>query len=213
MSSPIRAVLFDVGGVLVRTFDQSGRRQWEARLGLPPGGAEAIVLNSPMGHSAQRGEIGDAALWDWVAGRLALGAELAAFRADFWRGDRVDERLVGLIRRLRPRYQTAVISNATDGLRATLDAYGLLGEFDVVVGSAYEGIMKPHPDIYQRALQRLGRAAAEALFIDDAPANVAGAVAVGLNAILFTPDMDLEAELRRWGVVAAPVAAARSNPG
>ena len=46
MSSPIRAVLFDVGGVLVRTFDHSGRQQWEARLGLPPGGAEALVLNS-----------------------------------------------------------------------------------------------------------------------------------------------------------------------
>ncbi len=211
MSSPIRAVLFDVGGVLVRTFDQSGRRRWEERLGLPPGGAEALVLNSPMGHSAQRGEIGEAALWAWVAERLALDAELAAFRADFWRGDRVDETLVDLIRRLRPRYQTAVISNATDGLRNTLEAYGLLGEFDVVVGSAYEGVMKPDPAIYQRALQRLGRAADEAVLIDDAPANVAGAVAVGLNAILFTPTLDLEEELRRRGVRAAP-AAARANP-
>jgi phosphoglycolate phosphatase-like HAD superfamily hydrolase len=59
MSSPIRAILFDVGGVLVRTFDPSGRQAWEQRLGLPPGGAEAVVLNSEMGHRAQRGEIGE----------------------------------------------------------------------------------------------------------------------------------------------------------
>ena len=77
MSSPIRAVVFDIGGVLVRTLDQSGRQRWETRLGLPPGGAEAIVLNSDMGHRAQRGEIEDEALWAWVGEHLALGEDLA----------------------------------------------------------------------------------------------------------------------------------------
>ena len=78
MSSPIRAILFDVGGVLVRTFDLSGRQAWEQRLGLPPGGAEAVVLNSEMGHRAQRGEIGDETLWSWVGERLALGVRVLA---------------------------------------------------------------------------------------------------------------------------------------
>lgn len=200
MNSPIRAVLFDVGGVLVRTFDHSGRQRWEERLGLPPGGAEALVLNSDMGRRAQRGEIGDEALWAWAGEQLALGDELDAFRRDFWRGDRVDESLVALVRGLRPRYRTAIISNATNGLRASLAGYGLLDVFDLVVGSAYEGVMKPHPAIYERTLARLGCAAAEAVFIDDAPANVAGAEAVGLHAILFTPQLDLAAELLRLGV-------------
>ncbi len=204
MSSPIRAVVFDIGGVLVRTLDQSGRQRWEARLGLPPGGAEAIVLNSEMGHRAQRGEIEDEALWAWVGEHLALGEDLATFRRDFWSGDNIDPQLVDLIRRLRPRYQTAVISNATSSLRAVLEGYGLPGLFDVVVGSAYEGLMKPHPAIYKRALGLLGRPAEETLFIDDAPANVAGALAVGMNAIRFTPDLDLATELRRYGVIAAP---------
>ncbi len=206
MSSAIRAVIFDIGGVLLRTPDQSGRQRWEARLGLPAGGAEATVLNSEMGHRAQRGEIDDEALWAWVGEHLALGDDLAAFRRDFWSGDRVDTHLVDLIQRLRPRYQTAVISNAGHSLRATLTRYGLLDLFDVVVGSAYEGMMKPHPVIYERALLRLDCPAAETIFIDDAPANVAGALAVGMNAIRFTPDLDLEAELRRYGVVPLPAA-------
>ncbi len=200
MNSPIRAVIFDVGGVLVRTFDHSGRQRWEERLGLPPGGAEALVLNSDMGRHAQRGEIGEEALWAWAGEQLALGDELDTFRGDFWGGDRVDKSLVALVRALRPRYQTAIISNATDGLRDGLARYGLLEAFDLVVGSAYEGIMKPHPAIYERALQRLGCAASEAIFIDDAPANVAGAEAVGLHAIQFTPQLDLAAELRQLGV-------------
>ena len=200
MSSPIRAVLWDVGGVLVRTFDHSGRHLWEERLGLPPGGAEALVLNSEMGRRAQRGEIGEEALWAWAGEQLALGDELEAFRHDFWRGDRVDESLVALVRGLRPLYRTAIISNATDGLRDGLARYGLLDAFDLIVGSAYEGIMKPHPAIYERALARLGCAAEEAVFIADAPATVAGAEAVGLRAILFTPRLELAEELRRLGV-------------
>ena len=204
MSRPIRAVIFDVGGVLVRTYDHSGRQEWEARLGLAAGGAEALVLNSEMGRRAQRGEIGEEALWAWAGEQLVLGDELDAFRRDFWRGDRVDEALVALVRGLRPHYQMAIISNATDGLRDGLARYGLLDAFDLVVGSAYEGIMKPHPAIYERALERLGCAAAEAVFIDDAPANIAGAQAVGLHPILFRPQLDLAAELRRLGVAAPP---------
>jgi putative hydrolase of the HAD superfamily len=202
MSSAIRAVLFDVGGVLVRTHDHSGRRAWEERLGLAAGEAEAIVLNSEMGRRAQHGQITTAALWEWVRERLGLGDELDAFRRDFWRGDAVDDELVALIGRLRPRYQLAIISNASDSLLPVLEAYGLLPAFDVIVGSAAEGVMKPHPDIYRRALARLGRAPEEAVFIDDAPANVEGARAVGMAAIHFTPALDLEAELAELGVLA-----------
>lgn len=200
MSETIRAVIFDVGGVLVRTFDHSGREVWERRLGLPPGGAEALVLNSEMGHRLQRGEISDAAHWQWVGKQLGLEDDLAQFRHDFWAGDAVDQALVALIRRLRPRYQTAVLSNAGDTLLETLERYGLRGEFDLIVGSAYEGVMKPDRLIFERVLARLGCAPGEAVFIDDAPANIAAAAALGLHAIRFTPDLDLERELRRLGL-------------
>lgn len=201
MNNSIQAIIFDVGGVLVRTFDQSGRLEWEERLGLSPGEAEAIILNSDMGHRAQRGEITDAELWDWARRRLALSDEdLNAFRRDFWRGDAVDASLVNLVRRLNRHYQTAIVSNATDLLLETLDNYKLSEEFDLVVGSAYEGVMKPESAIFERTLARLGCEPGETVFIDDAPANVAGALALGMHAILFTPSLDLVAELTARGV-------------
>lgn len=200
MNKTIEAIIFDVGGVLVRTADHSGRAVWEKRLGLASGGAEAVVLNSEMGHRAQRGEITNEALWNWVGKFLELGDELPAFRQDFWRGDLVDEKLVALIRKLRRSYKLAIISNATDALLETLAVYSLLDEFDLVVGSAYEGVMKPNRLIYDRTLERLGSPAEKSVFIDDAPANVAGARALGMNAILFKPMMDLAAELTTFGV-------------
>lgn len=196
----IKAIIFDVGGVLIRTADQSGRQIWESRLGLPPGGAEAIVLNSEMGHRAQRGEISTEALWSWVGTHLELGEELSQFRRDFWRGDFLDQSLVTLVRKLRRRYQLAIISNAMDSLTETLAEHELLEEFDLIVGSAYEGIMKPDPVIYERTLHRLGLLPAESVFIDDSPANVAGAQALGINAVLFKPTTHLPAELAEFGV-------------
>lgn len=200
MNESIQAIIFDVGGVLVRTHDHSGRRAWEDRLSLAPGELEAIVLNSEMGHRAQRGQITDSELWAWVSERFGLGDELDAFRRDFWRGDEVDQNLVELVGRLNRRYQTAIISNATDALLSTLEDYQLLSEFDLVVGSAYEGIMKPSPAIFEAALIRLGREASATVFIDDAPANIAGAQAVGMRTVLFNPALDLAEELVALGV-------------
>jgi epoxide hydrolase-like predicted phosphatase len=203
MNSPIKAVVFDVGGVLVRTFDHSGRRAWERRLGLASGELEAIVLNSEMGRRAQRGEISDAELWQWVDNRFNLGDELGAFRRDFWKGDAVDRHLMRLIRGLRKQYQTAIISNATNALQETLAGYGLLDEFDLVIGSAYEGVMKPDPAIYRRALEKLGRTPEETVFIDDAPRNIDAARALGMAVVLFTPQTELEKELAALGVAFA----------
>lgn len=201
MSSEIKAVIFDVGGVLVRTIDQSGRRTWENRLGLKPGDAEFIVLNSEMGLKAQRGEISTDELWQWVDDYLGLGTELVAFRHDFWRGDEVDQKLVTLIRNLRTRYQTAVLSNAPDNLLTTLKGYALLDEFDLVIGSAFEGVMKPDLAIYNRVLERLGRIPSETIFIDDSPVNVVAAQSIGIHGIQFQAGMDLISALNDNGVV------------
>jgi HAD superfamily hydrolase (TIGR01509 family) len=190
----IKAIIFDIGGVLIRTEDRSPRAAIEERLGLAPGEAEFLVLNSEQGRQAQLGAVTAQEHWTWVQRRFGLTeAGLRDFRAAFWGGDRVDKELLTYIRSLRPRYQTAIISNAMDDLNETvlrLDPTGDL--FDVVVGSAYEKVMKPDPII---CLRTLGRQPAEALFIDDAAANIAGAQRVGLATIHFQPGIDLRAEL------------------
>lgn len=201
-SKMIKAVIFDVGGVLVRTHDHSHRRRWERRLGLDEGESEAIVFGGEMGNRAQSGGITEEALWEWIGRRLNLqGETLRAFRRDFWAGDVLDEKLVAYIRSLRPRYQTAVISNATDRLHHVLSAdFNIADAFDVIVGSATERVMKPEPAIYHRTLQRLGREPEETVFIDDSPANVAGARSLGIHAVHFRAGMDVPAALVRLGV-------------
>ncbi len=198
----IKAVIFDFGGVLLRTEDHTGRRRWEQKLGLAEGEAEHIVFNGEMGRKAQHGTITVEELWAWVGDYLDLSAaELAAFRRDFWSGDVLDEALVNLIRKLRPSHQTALISNAYNDLRTVLTReFGIADAFDLIVVSAEEGIMKPDPRIFEITWQRLGRQPEETVFIDDFSHNVAGARAVGMHAIHFTPDTDLRTELTALGL-------------
>ena len=55
----------------------------------------------------------------------------------------------------------------------------------MVVGSGDVGIMKPDPQIFQIALERLDVAAEEAVFVDDFIENVQGARALGIHAVHF----------------------------
>ncbi|MGD2077879.1 MAG: HAD family phosphatase [Chloroflexota bacterium] len=198
----IKAVIFDVGGVLIRTPDRSSREAWERKLGLSEWESEEIVFNGEMGKKAQLGQISNDELWNWVGQRLALSeSQLYKFRRDFWAGDRLDAELVTYIRSLRKYYQTAIISNATDALRGELDViHSITDAFDLIVVSAEEKIMKPNPLIYQRTLERLGRSAQEAVFVDDSQENVMAAQDLGLVAVHFTSDMDVPSELAAVGV-------------
>lgn len=203
----IKTVIFDVGGVLVRTVDYSHRRHWEKKLGLKEREAEQIVFNSEMGILAQSGNITREELWTWIGQRLDLApARLRAFRQGFWAGDVLDTALIDYIRTLRPRYQTAIISNATDSLRVSLaQKYPIDDAFDLIVCSAEERVMKPDPRIYRLTLERLGREPAEAVFIDDSAPNVAAAREIGMHAIHFHANMDVPAELAELGVRPAGV--------
>jgi putative hydrolase of the HAD superfamily len=197
----IKTVIFDVGGVLVRTADHSYRREWENILGLANGESEEIVFNSEMGIKAQKGEISDDVLWSWVGQYLNLGNRLEAFRTSFWRGDKLDKELVTYIRSLRPGYQTAIISNATDGLNYSLNnTFKIADAFDLIVGSAEVKIMKPDPAIYEYALRGLNRAADESVFIDDFAHNIEAAGELGMATIHFKPGIDVPAELAKLGV-------------
>jgi glucose-1-phosphatase len=199
----IEAVILDIGGVIIRTADHSQRRAWEQKLSLAERESEDIVFGGEMGTRAQQGLITEAELWAWVGERLALeGDGLAAFRHGFWAGDVLDVELVEFIRRLRPTYQTAVISNATDGLRRALtEQHGIVDAFDLIVCSAEERVMKPDPAIYQVTLERLGRQPDEAVFIDDFAHNIEAARNLGMCTIHYRRGTDIPAELARLGVV------------
>jgi epoxide hydrolase-like predicted phosphatase len=183
----INAILFDIGGVLVRTEDHTPRAQLAARLGTTYEALANLVFYSEQGLRAQRGEVSAEELWETVRQVLHLSpTEIPEVKRLFFAGDRLDTELLDYIRSLHTRYKTGIISNATDDTRQVIEGrWNMADAFDCIILSAEVGLMKPDPRIYQLAIDRLGVAPAEALFVDDMPVNVEGARSVGLNAIHY----------------------------
>jgi putative hydrolase of the HAD superfamily len=195
-----RAVIFDWGGVLVRTHDRARRHAWDARLGLPTGSVERVVHGSAAWTSAQLGQITDAAYWQAVAEELGLDPEaLAQLQADFYADDHLDDDLIAFIRELRAAgVKAGLLSNNWLALADELAAHGVEDAFDAQVISAEIGVMKPDPAAYHAILKALNVSPERALFIDDAPANVEGAQAVGMAALLFDPGVNVRAAVADW---------------
>ncbi|HWB95244.1 MAG TPA: HAD family phosphatase [Bryobacteraceae bacterium] len=83
--------------------------------------------------------------------------------------------------------KTAVLSNMPLPLRVYLDAnYAWLHDFDYRVFSCDVKMAKPQPEIYELCLRGLGVDAAQALFLDDRPNNIAAAQSLGIHGLLFT---------------------------
>jgi len=78
---------------------------------------------------------------------------------------------------------TALVSNCEDTTRARLEYLGIVPLVDAVILSCEVGSMKPYPEIYVTALDELGVAAVDAVFIDDQPTYCVGAEAVGIRPI------------------------------
>jgi epoxide hydrolase-like predicted phosphatase len=198
----LRAVIFDYGGVLMRTVDPRPRWELERRLKLAPGGTYEAVFGSPLWDQVQLGRVSSEEFWADIGQRLGLNAEkVAEFRQAFRAGDRLDEELVALICHLRDEgYRTALLSNAPAGLRQRLVELGIDDAFELVLVSGEEGLMKPDPAIFELALEQLGVTAEEAVFVDDFRENVAAARRVGLVATWFRGLPLLRRRLRSLGI-------------
>ena len=192
-----RAVIFDLGGVLLKTVDYAPRHAWDARLGLPPGSVERAAHNRAGWVAAQAGRLSIAEYWRDVAEQMGLPPEdTQQLAVDFYSGDRLDLELIDYIRMLRQNgHQVALLSNETVELRGKLGQLGILNLFDPVVISAEIGVMKPAAAAYQSVLESLGRPPQETAFVDDRLENVQGARALGIHAIRYIAGMDLPAAL------------------
>jgi epoxide hydrolase-like predicted phosphatase len=193
----LRAVIWDLGGVLLRTVDSSPREELAGRLGIDRWDMERRIFSSPSALQAQLGLMTLEEHWEYVRQDFRLQPdEMAVFQEQFWSGDRLDETLVAYIRSLRPRFQTALLSNYFPGLRRELEhRLHIADAFDEVVISSEIGLLKPDPRIYQMVIDRLDVQPGQAVFIDDFPDNIAGAQAVGLHAIHFRNSTQIRQEL------------------
>lgn len=214
---PIAGVICDFGGVLTTPLVEAFAAIQEES-GISPGS-----LAEAMGRLAARD--GNHPLFELETGRISehrflesLGAELGrtlgrtvqlhGFSRSYFANLHPNQAMIGCMRSLRERgLRMAILTNNVREWeplwRAKLPELDEI--FEVVVDSAFVGLRKPQPEIFELTLERLGDGlrAEDCAFVDDLEPNCATARALGMTAVRFeTAEQaiaELESALARQG--------------
>jgi putative hydrolase of the HAD superfamily len=195
---PFKAVLWDLGGVILRTEDWEPRHCLDQMLDLPNGKIYKLVFESEISRKATIGEATNDDLWMWVGEQLELSSdELALVRDEFWSGDQIDLELIRFIRARTNGTKMGLLSNGWSSTRRFLEERWHIADiFDDIIVSAEVELAKPDRRIYQLALDRLGVEAEQTIFIDDFIENIQGARELGIHGIHFKDRQIVMEELK-----------------
>lgn len=204
---PTRFLYFDLGNVLLSFSHERMCQQMAAVAGIDAEAVRRALFDGPAGETLQwrfeRGDFDAAAAYEHfctAAGVRPDRATLHAAACDIF--EELPES-VALVQRLaKANNRLGILSNTNPvDFESLCREHSFLRDcFELRVASYEARHMKPHREIYDHAVRLTGLRAAEVFFADDKPENVAGAVAAGMDAVLFTNVPQLETDLRQRGV-------------
>ena len=220
----LRAVIFDVGGV-IQESPLDFLREYEVRNDLPEGFVAGIVGNyaaRPDGawQRLERGELlldEFCRIFDSEIANLGYSVSTAEMMLEMADYVVLRPRMIEAVRRVRAHgLKAAALTNNWIMEEKDEEREALRSCFDAFIESCRTGLRKPDPRIYELTCEALGVLPGEAAFLDDMGANLKTAARLGMLAIEVT---DPDAALRELGealgidLVDPPPAPPPANPG
>ena len=197
----IKAIIFDIGGVLTYGRMESIYRELSKTFGI-----EENKLK----------EFRDKHINKLMTGHMKVEEFLLELKKDFKiKGDVIsqyikifrdiipknaNEEVINLVKKLKGKYKLGVISNTMELHEKINRQYGMFLDFDDVVLSSDVGIAKPDKRIYDLALKRIGLKASQCIFIDDRKDNLKTPRNMGFKVIHFTDYKQLIKDLKKEGI-------------
>lgn len=198
----LRAIVFDIGRVLVRVDIARAMSGLATGLSLSPAEVWSAIEKDPRWPDWQEGRM---SARDWhlhLGKRLGVSLNFEQFTEVWNRAlDPQPIQDTAFLEKLGKRYRLALLSN-TDSIHvAHLEAsFDFFRHFPVRIYSCTVRASKPNPLIYREALRACKVRAEEALYIDDIPAYVEAAQRLGMAGIPYQSPEQLATDLRSLGV-------------
>ncbi len=201
-AASIRALIFDIGGVIVRS--DARRALGDLADGSLHSPAEVVQLirTDPRWQDWQEGRIAPREWHAHLGARLGMTVSFARFCEIWNRAIDPAPILPGeFFSGLSAHYKLALLSNTDPIHVAHQEAiFSFFRFFPTRVYSCSVGLTKPHPGIYRRVLDASGIHASESVYIDDVEAYVLSARQVGMRAIVISGPEQLKESLRALDV-------------
>jgi putative hydrolase of the HAD superfamily len=199
-----RALISDFGGVLTSPL-QDGFLAYQEESGVSLEDLGRAMARASEEHGEhplfvlERGEISAREFRARIEPHLEDGFDLTRLSTLYFERMQPNRAMIEFVREVRGRgLRTALLTNNVREWeplwRAKLPEIDDL--FEVVVDSAFVGMRKPDPAIYELTLARLGLAGEECVFVDDLEVNCEAARGVGMTAVRFEGAEQAIPELR-----------------
>lgn len=198
----LRAIIFDIGRVLVRVDVARAMQGLASGSTLSPAESWSAIEKDPSWPAWQEGRMAPRDWYLHLTKRLGGSLTFEQFTEVWNRAlDPIPIHEDAFLEKLSKRYRLALLSN-TDPLHVRhLEAtYTFFSFFPTRIYSCSLGASKPNPLIYSADLRALKVRAGEALYIDDIAAYVEAAQRLGMSAIQFQSPAQLAADLKSLGV-------------
>jgi len=196
----VKLIVFDMGHVFVDFEWEEVCRGFYALSGHTRDEFRS-VLHYVGGLGYERGEITTEDFLKELNARLGTTLSVDEFKVLWNATFRENPEMAALLQALKASYPLYLLSNTNEvHYRHLQDTYGVARHFQELILSYEVGHAKPDAAIYQVVLERSGLAAANCVFVDDLPGNVAAARALGMHGIQFTGIEALKSELQALGV-------------
>ena len=199
MPSPkFRAVIFDIGRVLIRVDVSRAMEGLASGLTLSPAETWSAIEKDPHWMDWQEGRMSP---HDWhlhLSKRLGVSLPFEQF-CEVW-NRALDPHPIqpdSFLESLSRNYRLALLSN-TDPIHMSNEEarFPFFRLFPNRIYSHRVGASKPDPIIYREALQACKVHAEEAVYIDDVAAYAEAARRLGMTAIVFKSPDQLQSDLR-----------------
>ena len=198
----VRAVIFDIGRVLIRLDVARAMNGMASGLSLSPEELWSAIEKDPRWKDWQEGRI---SARDWhlrMKQRFGGSATFEEF-TETWNLALDPKPIHGneLFEKLSGNYRLALLSNTDPIHVAHMELrYDFFSYFPARIYSCAVGAAKPNPLIYREALQACKVQAEEAVYVDDIAAYVEAAERLGMAGIQFQSSGQLVAALQDLGV-------------
>ena len=197
----IKAVISDLGRVFVHFNHNISCGRLAKLAGCKRKDVYDYIYHNKIDIKFDRGEIKPPAIFKGIKSRFKLRISFEEFKDIFSRIFTLNTPVYELYLRIKKRYKLICLSNTNIlHYEYCIKNMFLKDVFNKGVLSFREGIMKPHPCIYLKAVALAGCKPEECVYIDDISEFVDAARALGLKAILFKSSKQLERDLKKLGV-------------
>ena len=205
MSTTIKAILFDLGNVIIRFDPEILEKAYSTHGKIKKGAIVEYLLDSENVNKYMEGKLTNRQFYLRTSRLFRMDIKFGEFfhkwNSIFFPYPEVEE-IIRTLKKKYPEIKLILLSNTNETHYEFLrKEYNILDVLDAHVVSHEVGKQKPHPEIFREALRLAGSISKDTFYTDDRLDLIERARTMGIRAYQFTGHEELKKQLAKYDII------------